>query len=211
VLDFLRVLLGLASDLIRRRVGLAAENLLLRQQLIVAERKIAGRVRWTPWQRLTIVLAARFAPAWREATLLIKPATMLRWHRAGFRALWRTRSRRLGRPPTPRAALIREMATRNPLWGAERIRGELLKLGITVCKRTVQRYMGRRRRQRTELVYVPAEPRDVGLRFRADIRCSVSRDLRTVLSRPASSHDRSSRGASSSRRVHESCGPRCAR
>src|SRR5256885_7722661 len=77
VLDFVRVLLGLASDLVRRRVGLAAENLLLRRQLIVAERKIAGRVRWTPWQRLTVVLGARFAPAWREATLLIKPATVL--------------------------------------------------------------------------------------------------------------------------------------
>jgi hypothetical protein len=117
-----------------------------RQQLIVAQRKIVGRVRWSPWQRFAMALAARVAPAWRDAVLLVQPATLLRWHRAGFRALWRRRSRPLGRPPTPRAALIREMAGDNPRWGAERIRGELLKLGIRVSKRTVQRYMGRRPR-----------------------------------------------------------------
>ena len=85
--------------------NLVAENALLRQQLIVAERKLAGRVRWTPWQRFMIVLTARVAPAWRDAILLIQPATILRWHRAGFRAFWRRRSRRPGRPPSPRAAL----------------------------------------------------------------------------------------------------------
>ena len=115
--------------------------MLLRQQLIVAHRKVAGRVRWAPWQRFTIALAARVAPAWREATLLVQPATILRWHRAGFRAFWRRRSRPSGRPPTSRAALIREMAARNPRRDAERIRGELLKLGVRVCKRTVQRYI----------------------------------------------------------------------
>ena len=145
MIDLLRFVSGLAADLVRRRVELVAENALLRQQLIVAERKIAGRIRWTPWQRFMIVLAARVAPTWREATLLIQPATLLRWHRAGFRAFWRRRSQRSGRPPTPRAALIREMAARNPRWGAERIRGELLKLGIRVCKRTIQRYMRRSR------------------------------------------------------------------
>src|SRR5467141_2974358 len=72
----------MAADLVRRRVDLVAENALLRQQLIVAERKLAGRVRWTPWQRFMIVLTARVAPAWRAATLLIQPATILRWHRA---------------------------------------------------------------------------------------------------------------------------------
>jgi len=143
VIDLLRFVFGLAADLVRRRVELVAENALLRQQLIVAERKIVGRIMWTPWQRFTIVCAARITPAWREATLLIQPATILRWHRAGFRAFWRRRSRRPGRPPTPRATLMREMAAHNPRWGAERIRGELLKLGIRVCKRTIQRYMRR--------------------------------------------------------------------
>src|SRR5205807_7548478 len=74
VIDLLRFVCGLAVDLTRRRAELVAENALLRQQVIVAERKVAGRVRWTPWQRFTIVLAARVVPAWREATLLIQPA-----------------------------------------------------------------------------------------------------------------------------------------
>jgi len=86
-------------------------------------------------------LAARPAPAWRNATFLVQPATILRWHRADFRVFWRGRSRPLGRPPTAWAALIREIATRNPRGGAERVRGELLKLGIRVCKRTGQRHM----------------------------------------------------------------------
>ncbi len=145
MIEVLRFVVGVAADVVRRRAGLVAENALLRQQLIVAQRKIAGRVRWAPWQRFTMGLAARLAPAWRDATLLVQPATILRWHRAGFRAFWRRRSRPSGRPPTARAALIREMATSNPRWGAERLRGELLKLGIRVCKRTVQRSMRRAR------------------------------------------------------------------
>lgn len=138
-------MLRLAVDLLRSRAKLVAENALLRQQLIVAQRRIVGRVRWAPWERLTMALAARITPAWRAALLLVKPATILRWHRAGFRALWRRRSRPVGRPPTRRAALIREIAADNPRWGAERIRGELLKLGIRVSKRTVQQYMRRSR------------------------------------------------------------------
>jgi hypothetical protein len=109
--DLLRFGAGLAADLLRSRTGLVAENGLLRQQLIVAERK----------------------------TLLLQPTTILRWHRAGFRLFWRRRSRRLGRPPTRAASLIRQMATSNPRWGAERIRGELRKLGIRVAKRTSRR------------------------------------------------------------------------
>jgi hypothetical protein len=88
---------------------------MLRQQLIVAERKVVGRVRWTPWQRVVMSAAARLTPAWRTITFPVQPATILRWHRAGFRVFWRRRSRRLGRPPTPTAALIREMASKNPL------------------------------------------------------------------------------------------------
>jgi putative transposase len=118
-----------------------AENALLRQQLIVAQRKIHGRVWWKPWQRFTMGIAARLGPPWRAAVLLVQPATILRWQRAWFRAFWRRRSRPLGRPPTAHVALIRELATSNPRWGAERIRGELLKLGIRVSRRTIQRYM----------------------------------------------------------------------
>ena len=83
--DALRFVVGLTADIVRRRAGLVADNALLRQQLIVAQRKIAGRVRWAPWQRFTMGLAAGIAPAWRDATLLVQPATILRWHRAGKR------------------------------------------------------------------------------------------------------------------------------
>src|SRR5260370_14695665 len=119
--DLVRFLAGRAADLLRSPTALVAENGLLRQQLIVAERKLGGRVRWAPWQRFTMGLAARLAPAWRAATLLVQPATILRWHRAGFRVFWRRRSRPHGRPPTRTASLIRQMAASNPRWGAERI------------------------------------------------------------------------------------------
>ena len=76
MIEVLRFVVGLAADVVRRRAGLVA---LLRQQLIVAQRKIAGRVRWAQWQRFTMGLAARMAPAWRDATLLVQPATILRW------------------------------------------------------------------------------------------------------------------------------------
>jgi hypothetical protein len=73
MIDMLRFVVGLAADIVRGRAGLVAENALLRQQLIVAQRRIAGRVRWAPWQRFTMGLAARLAPAWHDATLLIQP------------------------------------------------------------------------------------------------------------------------------------------
>jgi hypothetical protein len=141
MLDFLRFARDLVTNFFRPRLKLVAENALLRQQLIVAGRKVVGRPRWKPWERYAMALTTRFAPAWRTVTMLVQPATIVRWHHIGLRELWRRRSRRLGRRPTPRAALIREMAAKNPRWGAERIRGELLKLGIRVSKRTVQRYM----------------------------------------------------------------------
>lgn len=145
MLELFRFAVGLLADVVRPRAQLVAENALLRQQLIVAQRKIVGRVRWAPWQRLAMALASRVVPRWRAALLLVQPATILRWHHAGFRAFWTRRSRPSGRPPNASAAFIREMSIQNPRWGAERIRGELLKLGIRVSKRTVQKYMRRPR------------------------------------------------------------------
>ncbi len=90
-----------------------------------------------------MLLAGRVR-AWRQALRLVQPTTLLRWHRAGFRALWRRQSHRgPGRPPLSEVtvALIRRLADENPLWGAERIRGELLKLGLRVAKRTIQTYL----------------------------------------------------------------------
>ena len=135
--------LGTAADLVRSKPELVAENALLRRQLIVLGRA-AKRPRLTRADRALLVLLASGVRAWRQALLIVQPATLLRWHRAGFRLLWRWRSTprsRQPRVPAETADLIRQMARENRLWGAERIRGELRKLGIAVCKRTVQRYM----------------------------------------------------------------------
>jgi putative transposase len=134
----------LVSDLTRSRSELIAENAFLRQQLIVASRGVK-RPAFRGHERGLLVLLARLLPRWRCALLLVKPETVLRWHRAGFRLFWRHKSRAAGsrEPRIARdvIALIKRMASENRLWGAERIRGELLKLGIRVAKRTVQRYM----------------------------------------------------------------------
>ena len=98
----------------------------------------------TPADRALLVLLAGRVRAWRRALLVVQPETLLRWHRAGFRSFWRRKSRpEPGRPPLPAETitLIQEMATDTPLWGAERIRGELGKLGLRVAKRTVQTYL----------------------------------------------------------------------
>jgi putative transposase len=135
---------GLVSDLTRSRSELIAWNAFLRQQLIVASRAVK-RPAFRGLERGLLVLLARLLPRWRGALLLVKPETVLRWHRAGFRLFWRNKSRSAGSREPRMApdviALIRRMAIENRLWGAERIRGELLKLGIRVAKRTVQRYM----------------------------------------------------------------------
>ncbi len=134
---------GTGTDLLRSRAQLLAENALLRQQLLVLRRSVA-RPAVTRMDRALLVLLAGRVCAWRQALLLVQPETLLRWHRAGFRALWRRRSRPgPGRPPlaAETVALIRRMADENPLWGAERIRRELGKLGIRVAKRTIQTYL----------------------------------------------------------------------
>ena len=134
---------GTGADLVRGRAQLLAENALLRHQLIVLRRGVK-RPATTPADRALLVLLAGRARGWREALLVVQPETLLRWHRAGFRALWRHKSLPgPGRPPlaAETVALIRRLAAENPLWGAERIRGELLKLGIRVAKRTIQTYL----------------------------------------------------------------------
>ena len=138
------VLGGFVADLRRSRDELIAENALLRQQLIVASRSVHRPV-FRGHERGLLVLLTRLVPRWRDAMLLVKPETILRWHRNGFRLFWRRKARpSLRREPRLDAdviELIGRMAKDNRLWGAERIRGELLKLGIHVAKRTLQRYM----------------------------------------------------------------------
>jgi putative transposase len=123
--------------------ALVAENLFLRKQLaLYLERKVKPR-RASDATRFTLVLLSRLF-AWRQALTLVKPDTLIRWHRRGFRLLWKLKSKPQGRPQVPveLRKLIAEMANENPTWGEERISAELLlKLGIRVSPRTVRRYM----------------------------------------------------------------------
>jgi hypothetical protein len=115
----------------------------------VLRRKSSKRVVLSSIDRLLLVGLYRLAPGELDALKIIRPETLLRWHRAGLRAFWRWKSRpRGGRPRTAAniRRLIREMSVANPLWGAPRIHGELLKLGIDVGQTTVAKYMARRRR-----------------------------------------------------------------
>jgi hypothetical protein len=136
-------------DLFRPRAALHAELVRLRHENAVLRRRSPKRVRLTNGDRLFLVWLYRLWPQAAKVSALATPATLLRWHRAGFRAYWRWRSRtRPGRPKIDRAVIefIRRMARENVLWGAPRIHGELLKLGIDVAQSTVAKYMPRWRR-----------------------------------------------------------------
>jgi hypothetical protein len=123
---------------------LEAENAALRRQLIVLQRHVRGRVQFTNSDRLFFLQLYRWFPSIVKAMTTIRPETLVRWHRAGFRRYWRWKSRNLGgRPPIDAGlrALIRRMSIENMLWGAPRIHGELLKLGFAVAQSTVAKYM----------------------------------------------------------------------
>ena len=142
--------LGCIHDLARSKPQLVIENALLRQQLIVLNRSVK-QTRLTRRDRALFVLVASRLQTWRDALLIVKPETVLRWHRQGFRLFWKQKSRTRSREPKLAAetiTLITEMAANNRLWGADRIRGELLKLEINVAKRTIQRYMRQARPSR---------------------------------------------------------------
>jgi hypothetical protein len=137
--------LGMALDLTRSKTQLVLENLLLRQQLIVLQPQVKRPA--LSWQdRTLLVLIASKLPSWRSALMIVQPDTLLGWHREIFRRVWQRKSKRKGkrgRPPLAAdvVALIQSMARDNQTWGAERIRGELLKLGLQVAKSTIQRYL----------------------------------------------------------------------
>jgi putative transposase len=137
------LLLGTLVDFGRSKSELMAENAFLRQQLIILKRQVK-RPASTRADRIFLVLLARVVRTWKHALFIVQPETMVRWHREGFRLFWKLRSKADSHKPKVAAetvALIRELATKNRLWGAERIRGELLKLDIHVCKRTIEKYM----------------------------------------------------------------------
>src|SRR5687767_13742449 len=144
-LDWMSLLVGALCTVFRRHHTLVLENLRLRQQLAVTLRaRRRPSLRWH--DRLFWVAARRLVSDWRRHLVLVRPQSVLRWHRQGWRLFWWWRSRRpTGRPRlTPDVcALIRRLSDENRLWGTERIRGELLKLGVTVGNGSIRRYRWR--------------------------------------------------------------------
>src|SRR6266851_584225 len=147
--DLFRLIWCALIGIFRPRAVLQAEILVLRHQLNVLRRKSPKRLAFGDVDRLVFTALYHVAPGVLDALKILKPQTVIRWHRAGFRTYWRWKSRpHGGRPKTPADIrhLIRDMSVANPLWGAPRIHGELLKLGIDVGQTTVAKYMARRRR-----------------------------------------------------------------
>src|ERR1700677_3247728 len=132
----------------RSRASLEAEILILRHQLNIQRRHLPKRLTFSAMDRLIFAGLYRLVPSTLNALTLVKPETVIRWHRAGFRSYWRWKSRpRSGRPAVPAEIrrLIREMSVANPLWGAPRIHGELLKLGLEIGQTSVAKYMASQR------------------------------------------------------------------
>src|SRR6266481_2428114 len=126
--------LTLLASPFKSKSRLEAENAALRHQLVVLQRRARGRVHLTNGDRLFLVHLYRWFPSVLKAITIIRPETLVRWHRAGFRRYWRWKSRSLGG----------RMSAENPLWGAPRIHGELLKLGFEVAQSSVAKYMVKR-------------------------------------------------------------------
>src|SRR5665648_552559 len=141
--------LAILASPFKSKSRLESENAALRHQLIVLRRKVHGRVRLTNNDRRFLIQLYRWFPSILQVLTIIQPETLVRWHRAGFRCYWRWKSRSLGGRPqieTDVRALIRRMSIENPLCGAPRIHGELLKLGFQVAQSSVAKYMVKRHR-----------------------------------------------------------------
>jgi hypothetical protein len=148
MIDGLKLLAWFVGSLFRSSRRLEAEIVILRHQLNVLRRRMPSRARLTLIDRLIFVWLYRLRPSVLNAVVIVQPETV-RWHRKGCRTYWRWKSRtRGGRPGTPSELrrLIRDMSRANPLWGAPRIHGELLKLGVAVAQSTGAKYMARERR-----------------------------------------------------------------
>ena len=149
MLDLCRIIFAIVVDLFRPRAALEAEILVLRQQITgAATRQTQSAAIPNRRQGRSGLGVCHLLPKARDALAIVRPETVVRWHRAGFRLFWRWKSgRRLGRPAVPAEIrqVIREMSVANPLWGAPRIHGELLKLGIDIGQTSVAKYMVRRR------------------------------------------------------------------
>ena len=141
--------LAVLASPFRSKLRLEAENAVLRHRLIVLRRRLHVRVRLTNHDRWFFIQLYRWFRAILKVVTIIRPETVVRWHRAGFRCYWRWKSRpRGGRPQIDtelRVLIRRRMSVENPLWGAPRIHGELLKLGFEVAQSSVAKYMVKRR------------------------------------------------------------------
>jgi transposase InsO family protein len=148
MIGLLCFILAVLASPFKSKTRLEAENAALRHQLIVLRRKVKGRAHLTNNDRWFFILMYRWFPSILEVLVIIRPETLVHWHRAGFRRYWRWKSRSPGGRPqieTDLRALIRRMSVENPLWGAPRIHGELLKLGFEVAQSSVAKYMVKRR------------------------------------------------------------------
>src|SRR5713226_9725249 len=148
MIELVYFVLAVLASPFKSKSRLEAENAALRHQLTVLRRKVRGRAQLTKSDRWFFVQLYRWFPSILEALTIIRPETVVRWHRVGFRCYWRWKSRpRGGRPQieTDLRRLIRRMRIENPLWGAPRIHGELLKLGFEVAQSSVAKYMVKRR------------------------------------------------------------------
>jgi transposase InsO family protein len=148
MIAIIKLLLWSLLDCFKSRSRLEAEVTVLRHQLGVLYRQKPKRVRLNGSDRAVLVWLLRLWPALSKSVVIVQPETIVRWHRMGFRAWWRWKSRNLGgRPKIDRELrdLIHRMCKENPLWGAPRIHGELLKLGFDITQSTVSKYMPRRR------------------------------------------------------------------
>ena len=148
MMDWLKLLILLISDLTKPRSVLEAEITALRQHVITLRRRAPRQLTLRRSDRLILAFIYRFFPEVRSAIHIVQSETLVRWHRMGFRALWRWKSRpRGGRPRVSKeiSDLIREMSLANPLWGAPRIHGELKMIGIDIAQSTVAKYMVKRR------------------------------------------------------------------
>src|SRR5436853_2570669 len=147
MLIFLATFLPTLSSILRSRAALQLENLALRHQIGVLQRSARRRPKLTSRDRLLWMCLSCRCSDWRSALAIVQPETVLAWHRAGFRLFWTWKVRRgqPGRPAISREVrdLIRKMCRQNPSWGAPRIHGELLKLGIDIAESSVSKYMVR--------------------------------------------------------------------
>ena len=145
MLVFLTTLLAILPSILRSRAALELENMALRHQIGVLQRSARKRTKLTSGDRLLWICLPRLWCDWRSALAIVKPETVVAWHRAGFRLFWtwKVLHGQPGRPVISREVrdLIRQMCRENPTWGAPRIHGELLKLGIHLAESSVSKYM----------------------------------------------------------------------